>query len=45
MRGSTLLKALLSIIALTTLAPGAGAQRYDRGYDFSNSGGFLKKGT
>lgn len=45
MRGSTLLKALLSIITLTTLAPGAGAQRYDRGYDFSNSGGFLKKGT
>ena len=42
MRGNTLLKTTLSIISLT-LALGAGAQRYDRGYNLSNSGSFVKK--
>lgn len=45
MRGNTLLKTTLSIISLTVLALGAGAQRYDRGYSMSNSGSFVKKGT
>ena len=45
MRGITLLKATLSVISLTVLALGAGAQRYDRGYDLSNSNDFVKKGT
>ena len=44
MRGNSLLKVALSIISLT-LALGAGAQRYDRGYNLSNSGSFVKKGT
>ena len=36
---------LLTLIALMTLAPRAGAQRYDRGYDFSKNSDYLKKGT
>lgn len=37
---------ILQLVALlSTLSFGAAAQRYDRGYDFSSSGAFLKKGT
>ena len=36
---------ILTLIALMTLAPRAGAQRYDRGYDFSKNSDYLKKGT
>ena len=45
MRGNTLLKTTLSIISLTVLALGAGAQRYDRGYSLSNPNAFIEKGT
>lgn len=44
MRGA-LTKILLVSMMLVALAYEAGAQRYDRGYDFSKSGVFVKKGT
>ena len=44
MRGA-LTKILLVSMMLVALAYEAGAQRYDRGYDFSKSGMFVKKGT
>ena len=44
MRGA-LTKILLVSMMLVALAYEAGAQRYDRFYDFSNSGMFVKKGT
>ncbi len=42
---SAYLKILFAIVMLTALAFEVGAQRYDRGYDFSHSGVFVKKGT